>query len=131
MKEEFKNLVQTSISSLIKAGVVKSVSVDQLNQNDRLIATLEGKNSTFAEVLIGRDSSEIIYKNGGLSERMINESTLVLLEDRSLGDNLRFTTTEYTNLDNMFEIPKDKKTKDAEAKQLSSIITILESYWKK
>jgi hypothetical protein len=30
----------------------------------------------------------------------------------------------------MFEIPKDKKIKDIEAKQLSSIITILESYWK-
>jgi hypothetical protein len=130
MKKEFKNLVQTSIISLIKAGVVKSVTIDQLNENGRLFATLEGENSNFAEVLIGRDSSEIIYKNGGLSERMINESSLVLLEDRTLGDNLRFTTTEYTNLANMFEIPKDRKTKDTENKQLSSIITILEKYWK-
>jgi len=129
MKKEFQNLIKTSINSLIKSGVVKSVTAEQFNNENRLIAKLKGEDSTYAEIIIGRASSKIIYKNGGLDERLINESNIVLMDDE-YGNNLRFTTNEYTNLENTFEIEKDKKTKDLEAKQLSKITRILEDYWR-
>lgn len=126
----FENLVRTSISSLKEAGIVKSVNVIcQLNENNRLVAILEGANSTFAEILIGRVSSEIILKKGGISESMINESSLVLLDDNMLGNRLRFTTTVYTDLANIFESPKDKRTKDLDFKRFTSIEKMLKSYW--
>ncbi|WP_188051776.1 hypothetical protein [Flavobacterium sp. GP15] len=131
MKNEFENLTKTSITSLIESGIVKSVTVEQLNENNRLIATLTGKNSTYAEILIGKESSKIILKSGGLSERMLSESSLVLI-DGELGKNLRFTTTEYSDVGKVLGIEevKSKKIKNFEAKQLLSITEILESYWR-
>ena len=125
---EFNDLPRASIISLIKAGIIKSVNKDITNHNNLEMVQIEGNHSTFAEILIGKESSKIININNGLNENLINESCLVIIKVKDL-DRLRFTTSDYTNLKRIFNIPEDIKTRKKQAHDLIRIKKILEEYW--
>ena len=69
-KTKIDDAIQISLHSIIKSGIVKSVSFDQVNANNRIIATLEGKDSTYAEILLGEKSNQVINDEGGWKDNM-------------------------------------------------------------
>jgi len=127
-RKEFNDLTRASIISLIKAGIIKSVSKDITRHNSRVMVHLEGSNSTFAEILIGRESSEIINKNDGLDDNLINEASLIIIKENDL-DRLRFITSDYTNLHRIFNIPEAIEIRKKQARDLKIITKILGEYW--
>lgn len=126
---KFEDLAQTSIQSLIKAGTIKSVSFDDTIKNNRFTVRLEGQDFTFAEIILGEKSDELIFTKE-LSNDVINQSLIILLDDEKNKGSLRFVLKgAYTNLGNIFDDVKDAKTKKLEKKNLKIIINALDDYW--
>jgi hypothetical protein len=127
-KKEFKDLTRASISSLIKAGVIKSVSKELIYLNGRIMIQVESIDSTFAEIIIGKTSSKIIIENDGLNEHYLNEASLIITKVNDI-ECLRFSTTKYTDLLRIFGGSEDIKTKKKAAKDFKIITKMLEEYW--
>ena len=126
---KFIDLVQVSIQSLIKAGAIKSVSFDNVIKNNRYTVRLEGQNFTFAEIMLGEKSDELIFTKE-LSRDIINQSLLILLESGENSGSLRFVLKgDYTDLVNIFGDVKDAKTQKLEKKNLKIIINALDDCW--
>jgi hypothetical protein len=129
-KTKIDDAIQISLHSLIKSGIVKSINFDQVNTNNRLIATLEGKDSTYAEILLGEKSNQVINEEGGWKDNMNFRSFLVLLEKAQNGSNLRFVIYPYTSLPDVYDLPENSKIERLKASHHKSIINALDSYFR-
>lgn len=129
-KTKIDDAIQISLHSIIKSGIVKSVSFDQVNANNRIIATLEGKDSTYAEILLGEKSNQVINDEGGWKDNMNFRSFLVLQERAQNGSNLRFVIYPYTSLPDVFDLPESSTIEKLKASHHKSIMNALNSYWK-
>ena len=126
---KFEDLVQVSIQSLIKAGAIKSVSFDGVIKNNRYTVRLEGQNFTFAEIMMGKESDELIVTKE-LSNDVINQSLIIVSKGGVNSGSLRFVMKGYyTDLGNIFDDVKDAKTMKLEKKNLKIIINTLDDYW--
>ena len=127
-KKEFKDLTRASISSLIKAGVIKSVSKELIYLNGRIMIQVESNDSTFAKIIIGKPSSELIIENDGLYEHFLNEASLIITKVNDI-ECLRFSTTKYTDLQRIYGGIEDIKTRKKAAIDFKIITKMLEEHW--
>ncbi|WP_426094950.1 hypothetical protein [Flavobacterium sp. DSR2-3-3] len=125
MKETtFENLIKCSIKSLYENRTIQLIATNAKFD----IVYLITKDSKFAEITIGKKSTELLTKRG-LTKDIIMQSSIVLLEDNAEKNRLRFYISNYTDLSEIFESKLNVKDKKIKSNQTKIISEELEKYW--